>query len=175
MAKIYPPVTAHILETEDEGLIALELQDGTAYQGRSFGAKKSVAGELVFQTGMVGYPESITDPSYVGAIDSSELIPPASNIPLLLDQPFRAIADRANAARTNFGHHLSPRVKLWRTLPRNHGRSSQRSACTLRGLTNTHRRSHYCILLRRGLFPLSRYIITGNVAEGTRSTGNIRG
>jgi carbamoyl-phosphate synthase/aspartate carbamoyltransferase len=83
MAKIYPPVTAQILETEDEGLIALELQDGTVYQGRSFGAKKSVAGELVFQTGMVGYPESITDPSYVGAIDSSAPIPhdllPASN------------------------------------------------------------------------------------------------
>jgi carbamoyl-phosphate synthase/aspartate carbamoyltransferase len=77
MAKIYPPVTAQILETEDEGLIALELQDGTVYQGHSFGAKKSVAGELVFQTGMVGYPESITDPSYVGAIDSSELIPPS--------------------------------------------------------------------------------------------------
>lgn len=75
MAKIYPPVTAQILETGDEGLIALELQDGTVYQGRSFGAKKSVAGELVFQTGMVGYPESITDPSYVGAIDSSSPIP----------------------------------------------------------------------------------------------------
>lgn len=39
------------------------------YQGYSFGAeKKSIAGELVFQTGMVGYPESITDPSYRGQI-----------------------------------------------------------------------------------------------------------
>jgi carbamoyl-phosphate synthase / aspartate carbamoyltransferase len=68
MAEIYPPVTAQILEAEDEGLIALELQDGVVYQGYSFGAKKSVAGELVFQTGMVGYPESITDPSYRGQI-----------------------------------------------------------------------------------------------------------
>jgi carbamoyl-phosphate synthase/aspartate carbamoyltransferase len=70
MAEIYPPVTAQILEagTQDEGLIALELQDGAVYQGYSFGAKKSVAGELVFQTGMVGYPESITDPSYRGQI-----------------------------------------------------------------------------------------------------------
>jgi carbamoyl-phosphate synthase/aspartate carbamoyltransferase len=49
-------------------MFALELEDGTVYQGYSFGAEKSVAGELVFQTGMVGYPESITDPSYRGQI-----------------------------------------------------------------------------------------------------------
>lgn len=49
-------------------LCALELADGTVYQGYSFGAEKSTAGELVFQTGMVGYPESITDPSYRGQI-----------------------------------------------------------------------------------------------------------
>ena len=42
--------------------------DGAFYGGLSFGAEKSVAGELVFQTGMVGYPESITDPSYRGQI-----------------------------------------------------------------------------------------------------------
>ena len=46
----------------------LELADGTTYPGCSFGAKKSIAGELVFQTGMVGYPESLTDPSYKGQI-----------------------------------------------------------------------------------------------------------
>lgn len=68
MAEVHPPVTAQILNGKDEGLISLELQDGTVYQGYSFGAKKSVAGELVFQTGMVGYPESITDPSYRGQI-----------------------------------------------------------------------------------------------------------
>ncbi|KAJ6133801.1 Protein pyrABCN [Penicillium sp. IBT 18751x] len=49
-------------------LVALELEDGTVYQGYNFGAEKSVSGELVFQTGMVGYPESITDPSYRGQI-----------------------------------------------------------------------------------------------------------
>lgn len=48
--------------------MALELQDGYVCFGRSFGADKSIAGELVFQTGMVGYPESITDPSYRGQI-----------------------------------------------------------------------------------------------------------
>ncbi|GAA5877417.1 hypothetical protein JCM8547_008793 [Rhodosporidiobolus lusitaniae] len=46
----------------------LELADGSAYQGYSFGADKSIAGECVFQTGMVGYPESLTDPSYSGQI-----------------------------------------------------------------------------------------------------------
>jgi carbamoyl-phosphate synthase/aspartate carbamoyltransferase len=49
-------------------LASLELADGTVYQGYNFGAEKSVSGELVFQTGMVGYPESITDPSYRGQI-----------------------------------------------------------------------------------------------------------
>ena len=48
--------------------VFLELKDGTVYEGVSFGAEKSAAGELVFQTGMVGYPESVTDPSYRGQI-----------------------------------------------------------------------------------------------------------
>lgn len=42
----------------------LVLQDGTSYEGYSFGYEKSVAGEVVFNTAMVGYPESLTDPSY---------------------------------------------------------------------------------------------------------------
>lgn len=46
----------------------LTLKDGTNYSGVNFGAKKSVAGEVVFSTGMVGYPESLTDPSYAGQI-----------------------------------------------------------------------------------------------------------
>ena len=48
--------------------VALELEDGTVCHGYSFGERRSVAGELVFQTGMVGYPESISDPSYQGQI-----------------------------------------------------------------------------------------------------------
>lgn len=62
-----PPVLATELDQRHE-LMCLELQDGARYQGYSFGAAKSIAGELVFQTGMVGYPESITDPSYRGQI-----------------------------------------------------------------------------------------------------------
>jgi carbamoyl-phosphate synthase small subunit len=46
----------------------LELEDGSVYQGYSFGAPSSVAGEVVFNTSMVGYPESLTDPSYYGQI-----------------------------------------------------------------------------------------------------------
>jgi len=47
---------------------SLILKDGTIYNGISFGADVSVSGEVVFATGMVGYPESLTDPSYRGQI-----------------------------------------------------------------------------------------------------------
>ncbi|KAM7204519.1 protein pyrABCN [Rhypophila sp. PSN 637] len=66
-AKLFRPATAPI-PGADDAAICLELEDGSVYQGFNFGAKKSIAGELVFQTGMVGYPESITDPSYRGQI-----------------------------------------------------------------------------------------------------------
>lgn len=46
----------------------LELEDGSSFYGYSFGAQKSVAGEVVFNTSMVGYPESLTDPSYHGQV-----------------------------------------------------------------------------------------------------------
>jgi carbamoyl-phosphate synthase / aspartate carbamoyltransferase len=66
--QLQAPATARRVDTQDDGLFCLELEDGSAYQGYSFGAVKSIAGELVFQTGMVGYPESVTDPSYRGQI-----------------------------------------------------------------------------------------------------------
>jgi len=46
----------------------LALADGTVLEGVGFGAGAKVGGEVVFNTGMVGYPESITDPSYHGQI-----------------------------------------------------------------------------------------------------------
>lgn len=55
-------------EQHNAARMALELRDGSVHHGFSFGADRSIAGELVFQTGMVGYPESITDPSYKGQI-----------------------------------------------------------------------------------------------------------
>ena len=44
----------------------ITLSDGTVLEGISFGAEKEMSGEVVFTTGMVGYPESLTDPSYRG-------------------------------------------------------------------------------------------------------------
>ncbi|RHW72652.1 glutamine hydrolysing (not ammonia-dependent) carbomoyl phosphate synthase [Trypanosoma brucei equiperdum] len=46
----------------------LILHGGECFSGVSFGYEESVAGEVVFTTGMVGYPESLTDPSYHGQI-----------------------------------------------------------------------------------------------------------
>ncbi|RMH05959.1 MAG: carbamoyl-phosphate synthase (glutamine-hydrolyzing) small subunit [Nitrospirae bacterium] len=46
----------------------LVLEDGSTFRGWSFGFQQSVAGEVVFNTGMVGYPEALTDPSYAGQI-----------------------------------------------------------------------------------------------------------
>jgi len=46
----------------------LILEDGTSFTGSSFGYEKSVAGEVVFNTSMTGYPESLTDPSYAGQL-----------------------------------------------------------------------------------------------------------
>ncbi|OUO52990.1 carbamoyl phosphate synthase small subunit [Parabacteroides sp. An277] len=48
--------------------VTLILDDGTAFYGKSFGYEKPVAGEVVFNTAMTGYPESLTDPSYAGQL-----------------------------------------------------------------------------------------------------------
>ena len=48
--------------------VQLILDDGTVFEGKSFGAETATAGEVVFSTAMVGYPESLTDPSYIGQI-----------------------------------------------------------------------------------------------------------
>ncbi len=46
----------------------LTLSDGTVFNGFAFGSETATVGEVVFNTGMVGYPESLTDPSYRGQI-----------------------------------------------------------------------------------------------------------
>lgn len=55
----------HMRETRKAVLI---LEDGTQFEGFSFGATKPCAGEVVFNTAMTAYPESLTDPSYLGQI-----------------------------------------------------------------------------------------------------------
>ena len=46
----------------------LRLSDGSTFEGYSFGAEVPVSGEVVFNTAMMGYPESLTDPSYAGQL-----------------------------------------------------------------------------------------------------------
>ena len=48
--------------------VTLVLSDGTTFHGESFGYEKPVTGEVVFNTAMMGYPESLTDPSYAGQL-----------------------------------------------------------------------------------------------------------
>ncbi len=48
--------------------VTLVLSDGTRFRGKSFGYDAPVAGEVVFNTAMMGYPESLTDPSYEGQL-----------------------------------------------------------------------------------------------------------
>ena len=50
----------------------LILEDGTEFMGRSFGYAADTAGEVVFNTAMTGYPESLTDPSYAGRTDTGD-------------------------------------------------------------------------------------------------------
>lgn len=61
VAPTLPTVAA---PTPPGAVATLRLADGTAIRGHSFGAATAVSGEVVFQTGMVGYTESMTDPSY---------------------------------------------------------------------------------------------------------------
>jgi carbamoyl-phosphate synthase small subunit len=54
--------------SQNSGNWNLFLQDGTQFEGRSFGYPAPATGEIVFNTGMVGYPDALTDPSYRGQI-----------------------------------------------------------------------------------------------------------
>ena len=53
-------------KSERERKAFLALDDGTVFHGVAFGAKKDALGEVVFNTGMSGYQEILTDPSYAG-------------------------------------------------------------------------------------------------------------
>lgn len=53
---------------QTEKTATLILDDGTVFRGFSFGCEKVVTGEVVFNTAMTGYPESLTDPSYAGQL-----------------------------------------------------------------------------------------------------------
>ncbi len=53
---------------KEKKIARLLLEDGSEFSGFSFGFEKNTNGEVVFNTGMVGYPETMTDPSYRGQI-----------------------------------------------------------------------------------------------------------
>jgi carbamoyl-phosphate synthase small subunit len=53
----------------------LVLADGTRFAGHSFGAEGAATGEAVFTTGMTGYEEVLTDPSYCGQIVAAKSSP----------------------------------------------------------------------------------------------------
>ena len=66
-AKIIPSESRQDWTTRDY-IMKLTLEDKSVFEGESFGASLSVAGEVVFTTGMTGYVESLSDPSYAGQI-----------------------------------------------------------------------------------------------------------
>ena len=59
-------VTSKIMITNHTEPALLVLEDGTVFRGKSFGAKGTTIGEVVFNTAMTGYQEVLTDPSYCG-------------------------------------------------------------------------------------------------------------
>lgn len=92
----------------------LILEDGTTYKGRSFGYEGSTAGEVVFNTAMTGYPESLTDPSYEGQILVTTFpqlgnygVPPTSNPTTHLSKHYEGdrIHCRAIVAQDYVSHH----------------------------------------------------------------------
>ncbi|WP_309064251.1 glutamine-hydrolyzing carbamoyl-phosphate synthase small subunit [Microbacterium sp.] len=60
------PSTPSTTPTPEKAVLVLE--DGTRYTGRAYGARGTTLGEVVFATGMSGYQETLTDPSYAGQI-----------------------------------------------------------------------------------------------------------
>ena len=58
------PAASADVQQQEQLPACLVLEDGSVYEGKHFGANVDADGEIVFQTGMVGYPQSLTDPSY---------------------------------------------------------------------------------------------------------------
>jgi carbamoyl-phosphate synthase small subunit len=103
----------------------LVLEDGTELEGRAFGAVRPVRGEVVFNTGMSGYVETLTDPSYRGQIlvctypliGNYGVAPPRA--PLSLDPPFESGAIQVQGLVVQsyvdrYSHHAARRsLREW--------------------------------------------------------------
>lgn len=66
--EVIPDNQKQIISMRQTKSAVLILEDGTTFEGKSFGYDSATAGEVVFNTAMTGYPESLTDPSYEGQI-----------------------------------------------------------------------------------------------------------
>jgi len=89
----------------------LVLEDGTVFEGKAFGADIDVTGEIVFNTGMTGYQESITDQSYNGQI-LTFTYPLVGNYGI---NPFSAIS-RNSSSLAHIPPPVPPSVKAGRTM-----------------------------------------------------------
>jgi carbamoyl-phosphate synthase small subunit len=109
------------MDTYDQAAeVRLVLEDGTEFAGQSFGAHTPVSGEVVFNTGMTGYVEALTDPSYRGQILvlTHPLVGnygvPAPRTPESIDGPYesRSIQPQGLVVQSysaHFSHHAGRR------------------------------------------------------------------
>ena len=84
----------------DDGVALLVLEDGRIFRGRSYGAVGETRGEAVFSTGMTGYQETLTDPSYRGQVVVMTT-PHVGNTGMNDDDP-ESLLDLVLHARTSF-------------------------------------------------------------------------
>ena len=89
----------------------LVLADGTRFSGTAFGASESAVGEVVFTTGMTGYEEVLTDPSYCGQIVTMTA-PQIGNTGINLEDG----EAKRPALRGFVVRELSPIASNWRTV-----------------------------------------------------------
>ncbi|KAL8817701.1 MAG: hypothetical protein Q9223_003513 [Gallowayella weberi] len=66
--RVQPPLSRTRATPISHDRATFTIRDGPIFNGKSFGAKSNISGEAVFTTSLVGYPESLTDPSYRGQI-----------------------------------------------------------------------------------------------------------
>ena len=71
--RIFSEMTQHTDSMQTNRTATLMLDDGTVFRGYSFGYERPVAGEVVFNTAMTGYPESLTDPFVRRPVDGVDL------------------------------------------------------------------------------------------------------
>ena len=95
----------------DKDDAVLVLEDGQVYVGEPYGALGETTGEIVFATGMTGYQETLTDPSYYGQI-VTQTFPLIGNYGMI---PRTSKARSPGFPPTSFGRYAkSPPISVWR-------------------------------------------------------------